>query len=87
MRYRVPCILPFRAFAIKFPKQHVKDLYSGYFDLYFSQVVDIETGAELGPGEHGELCFRGPQVMVGYLNKPEANAFTLRDGWIYTGTF
>ncbi len=50
-----------------------------------SQVVDLDTGVELGPGADGELCFRGPQVMLGYLNKPEANKFTLRNGWIHTG--
>jgi long-chain acyl-CoA synthetase len=33
----------------------------------------------------GELVIKGPQVMKGYLNRPEESAATLRDGWLYTG--
>jgi long-chain acyl-CoA synthetase len=51
-----------------------------------SRIVDEETGeTELPPGEVGELCIRGPQVMKGYLNRPEDNKAVLRDGWLYTG--
>jgi long-chain acyl-CoA synthetase len=39
----------------------------------------------LGPGEHGEICVSGPQVMVGYLNKPAENADVLRGGRLHTG--
>ncbi|MBA2449534.1 MAG: 4-coumarate--CoA ligase family protein [Chloroflexi bacterium] len=49
-------------------------------------VVDLETGADLGPNENGELRIRGPQVMRGYLNRPEATAETIdADGWLRTG--
>jgi acyl-CoA synthetase (AMP-forming)/AMP-acid ligase II len=34
------------------------------------KIIDLETGAPLGPGEKGEVCVRGPQVMIGYLNNP-----------------
>lgn len=44
-----------------------------------------EDGRECGPGEVGELICRGPNVMLGYLNKPEETALALRDGWLYTG--
>ncbi|MFS8639226.1 MAG: long-chain fatty acid--CoA ligase [Symbiobacteriaceae bacterium] len=51
-----------------------------------ARIVDIETGTKvLGPGEVGELCVRGPQVMKGYWNRPEENQRALRDGWLYTG--
>ncbi len=50
------------------------------------KVVDIDTGEkELGIGEEGELCLKGPQVMRGYWNRPEETAKVLRDGWLYTG--
>ena len=39
----------------------------------------------LPPGERGEVCIRGPQVMIGYLNRPEETAATLVDGWLHTG--
>jgi acyl-CoA synthetase (AMP-forming)/AMP-acid ligase II len=49
-------------------------------------VVEIETGAELGANQPGELWVRGPQVMKGYLNRPEATAQTITpDGWLRTG--
>jgi len=50
------------------------------------KIVDAETGEkELGIGEAGELCIRGPQVMKGYWNMPEETANTLREGWLHTG--
>lgn len=50
------------------------------------RIVDSETGADLGPGEEGELWVQGPQVMKGYLNNPDATAKTLTaDGWLKTG--
>jgi long-chain acyl-CoA synthetase len=39
----------------------------------------------LGCGEIGEICARGPNVMLGYWNLPEQTAETIRDGWIHTG--
>jgi acyl-CoA synthetase (AMP-forming)/AMP-acid ligase II len=51
-----------------------------------AMIVDPATGAELPPGERGELWCRGPNVMAGYLNAPEATAATLdADGWLHTG--
>jgi long-chain acyl-CoA synthetase len=51
-----------------------------------SAILDLETGeTELGPGDIGELCVRGPQVMKGYWNMPTETANTLRGGWLHTG--
>jgi acyl-CoA synthetase (AMP-forming)/AMP-acid ligase II len=50
------------------------------------KIVDLETGAELEAGQEGELWIRGPQVMKGYLNRPEATAQTVdTQGWLHTG--
>ncbi|MGH3327207.1 MAG: class I adenylate-forming enzyme family protein [Streptomycetales bacterium] len=48
------------------------------------RIVD-ENGVDLPPGEVGEIATRGPEVVPGYWNKPEATAHTLRDGELRTG--
>ena len=51
-----------------------------------ARIVDLETGTRvLPPGEAGELCIRGPQVMSGYLDRPDETAQMLRAGWLHTG--
>jgi acyl-CoA synthetase (AMP-forming)/AMP-acid ligase II len=51
-----------------------------------AKVVDPESGAELGPEARGEVWIRGPQVMKGYLNRPDATAEMITsDGWLRTG--
>jgi len=49
------------------------------------RIVDTETGEVLPQGEAGELQVKGPQVMVGYLNRPEETAQIMKDGWFSTG--
>ena len=48
------------------------------------RIVDHQ-GRELPPGERGEIAIRGPAIMKGYLNRPEATADTVRDGWLHSG--
>jgi len=48
------------------------------------QVVD-SNGEELPPGEIGELVIRGPNVMLGYWNRPDVNQQVLKGGWFHTG--
>ncbi len=49
------------------------------------KIVDPLTGRELAAKQVGELWVRGPQVMSGYYQDPEATALTLVDGWLRTG--
>jgi long-chain acyl-CoA synthetase len=49
------------------------------------KIMNVEGEEELAVGEVGELWCRGPQVVPGYWNKPEATAQTFVDGWVKTG--
>lgn len=50
------------------------------------KIVDLEDPDRgVKPGERGELCVRGPQVMLGYWNRPEETARTIVNGWLHTG--
>jgi acyl-[acyl-carrier-protein]-phospholipid O-acyltransferase/long-chain-fatty-acid--[acyl-carrier-protein] ligase len=50
-----------------------------------AKAVDPETGADVGVGHEGLLCFKGPNVMKGYLNRPDLTAKVVKDGWYNTG--
>ena len=49
------------------------------------KIVDSDTGRELPLGSDGLLLVRGPNIMRGYLNRPEKTAEVLQDGWYTTG--
>ncbi|MGH2680954.1 MAG: long-chain-fatty-acid--CoA ligase [Actinomycetota bacterium] len=50
------------------------------------RIVSLEDpDSEVAVGERGELCIKGPQVMLGYYHKPEATAEMIRGGWLHTG--
>jgi acyl-CoA synthetase (AMP-forming)/AMP-acid ligase II len=51
-----------------------------------ARITDPDTGADLAPGQAGELWVRTPAVMTGYLGNPAASAATIdEDGWLHTG--
>jgi acyl-CoA synthetase (AMP-forming)/AMP-acid ligase II len=50
------------------------------------KIVDVVSRAELGPRQEGELLIRGPQIMKGYLNRPQDTADSIDpEGWYHTG--
>jgi acyl-CoA synthetase (AMP-forming)/AMP-acid ligase II len=50
------------------------------------KIIDLDSKVALGPNQEGEVCVRGPQIMKGYLNKPEATSQTIdSEGWLHTG--
>lgn len=49
------------------------------------RIVDVESGADVGPGVPGEIVVSGPMVVPGYWQLPEESAHAVRDGWLHTG--
>lgn len=54
-------------------------------DLVEMRIVDSESGTPCTPGELGEIAIRGPNVMLGYWNRPEDTAAAIRNGWFHSG--
>ncbi len=51
-----------------------------------AKIISVETGAAVAVGEPGELCLRGPQIMVGYWEAPDETSRTIdEEGWLHTG--
>jgi fatty-acyl-CoA synthase len=48
------------------------------------RIVD-KNGKNVSPGEVGEIIVKGPTLMIGYWNRPDLTAETIRDGWLHTG--
>jgi long-chain acyl-CoA synthetase len=76
------------------PVTHVGDLFGepqygtiGYpLPETECRIVSVaEPHDDVLPGESGELCIKGPQVMLGYWRDPEGTREALRDGWLHTG--
>ncbi|MEM7785791.1 MAG: AMP-binding protein, partial [Planctomycetota bacterium] len=49
------------------------------------KVVDVETGHRCNVGRLGEIAIKGPNVMLGYWNRPDETEQAIRDGWFYSG--
>jgi long-chain acyl-CoA synthetase len=50
------------------------------------KLVDLEEpDREVPRGERGEMCIKGPQVMLGYWNRPDESGLVIRNGWLHTG--
>jgi long-chain acyl-CoA synthetase len=79
--------------GLPYPDTDIKimDKETGNKELPSLPFAVAETGgltkeqSEEAAGYTGELVIKGPQIMKGYLNRPEETAATLRDGWLYTG--
>jgi len=73
---------------------HVRAMETGEYDILKAagrplvgidmRIVDAD-GNEVPTGQDGEVVVRGPNVTVGYLNRPEENERAFRDGWFHTG--
>ncbi|KAK6167707.1 hypothetical protein SNE40_021671 [Patella caerulea] len=68
------------------PTRHKEGSVGRNYDGIKSKIIDPNTGKTLDVNEDGEVCIKGPQVMMGYLNQPETTAAMIgRDGWVRTG--
>jgi long-chain acyl-CoA synthetase len=54
-------------------------------DFRFGTVGKVMPGGELALGEDGEVLYRGPNLMLGYWNRPDETAASIVDGWLHTG--
>lgn len=75
------------------PVSHMSPLVNGVIGSFGEpvsrtrvKIIDINTGEALGPGQEGEMCVFGPQVMKGYYNNTKATEETIdSSGWLHTG--
>jgi len=67
------------------PEDSLRKLGSAGKPLFPSELKIISEGKENIPYGPGEIFVKGPNVTIGYLNRPEANQNSFQDGWLKTG--
>jgi long-chain acyl-CoA synthetase len=80
--------------AVRTPEQLVIGTVGPLLPETEIKIIDLENGVtlypdpaarDLGVGRRGEICARGPQMMLGYYKDPEGTMRALREGWLHTG--
>lgn len=66
-------------------ENYVRGSIGEAIDQVEMKIVDSDTGATCPPGELGEIAIRGPNVMLGYWNRPEDTTTAIREGWFFSG--
>jgi len=67
------------------PEYMLSKLGSAGKPLFQAELRIVHEGKDAAPLEAGEIIVRGPNVTTGYLNRPDATAETIQNGWLYTG--
>ncbi|WP_207369447.1 o-succinylbenzoate--CoA ligase [Heyndrickxia coagulans] len=67
------------------PEDSLRKIGSAGKPLFPAQIRIVSDGKVCGPFEHGEIAVKGPNVTIGYLNRPDANRKSFREGWFFTG--
>ena len=68
-----------------FRPRHADDVGVPLSGVQVKIIADDDSGRECAVGETGELCVKGPNIMLGYYKNPEATDKVLRGGWFHTG--
>ena len=68
------------------PGEHLRKAGTVGKPCLYTEIRILSDGGEpVGEGEVGEVCVKGPNIMVGYWNRPEETAHALRGGWFHSG--
>ena len=70
--------------GVRHPLKQVRSTIGKALPSLEAKIID-DKGNELPRGQRGEIVLKGPMVMQGYYNNPEATAKTITDGWLHTG--
>ncbi|XP_031619823.1 luciferin 4-monooxygenase-like [Contarinia nasturtii] len=74
------------AYCVQDDERHTNGSVGVLLKGLFGRVVDLNTGKSLGPRQEGEIHFKGPNIMKGYIGNKKATDETIEaDGWLHTG--